>query len=187
MNPATRRPRRGDRHLRAAFVTLLFAAACSRAFAVDVTIGLAPDSGPPATFPMAMPPDTLLHLLAGFTAGMLAPALVSLAVPESTVRDHPYYLPAIGLTAAIDAGLAKETVDSTGFGDPDWWDAVHTALGGLLAGAIIFGIEGTLPPGSDERRELEVTGAAASIAAGVPVLIGLAAEIHAHFAGGSAP
>ena len=41
-----------------------------------------------------------------------------------------------GLGAAVVAGAGKEIVDRMGFGTPDKWDFLATALGGVFAAAV---------------------------------------------------
>jgi hypothetical protein len=43
-----------------------------------------------------------------------------------------------GLGAAICGGAAKELLDLTGFGKPEWLDLLATAAGGLAASALVF-------------------------------------------------
>ena len=46
---------------------------------------------------------------------------------------------ALGLAAAVVAGIGKEIYDMTGRGTPDYMDAIATGLGGA-AGAALYGL-----------------------------------------------
>lgn len=46
--------------------------------------------------------------------------------------------PVIGLAAALVAGALKEIVDHMGFGTPDVWDFVATAVGGAVGFGLIL-------------------------------------------------
>lgn len=82
-------------------------------------------------------PDGVLHSLAGTMSGLIAASIAAQAYPQSTIRRYPLLLPAIGASTALTAGIAKEVLDSTGFGDPQWHDIMHTILGGAVATAFI--------------------------------------------------
>lgn len=68
-----------------------------------------------------------IDLQAHFYAGLAICLAVSL-----------FTTPLIGFGVALLAGLAKEVVDKMGFGTPDKWDFVATAVGGLLGFVLIM-------------------------------------------------
>lgn len=43
-----------------------------------------------------------------------------------------YADPLTGLAAGVIAGAVKEIVDRMGYGTPDWWDFIITALGACV-------------------------------------------------------
>lgn len=85
----------------------------------------------------ALKPDGVLHSFGGTMSGLIAASVAAQLYPQSTIRRYPLLLPALGASAALTAGIAKEVLDSTGFGDPQWHDIMHTILGGALATAFI--------------------------------------------------
>lgn len=74
-------------------------------------------------------------------SGFLAASIAAEASSGSLLHAYPLFLPAVGLSAAVAAGIGKETLDSTGFGDPQWSDIVHTIYGGILAAGFIAAVE----------------------------------------------
>ena len=119
--------------------------------------------------------DTMLHILAGAMSGLLVSSAVSAIYGHTTVDAYPLLLPAVGLSAAIAAGIAKETVDSTGFGDPQWRDIIHTLIGGAIAAGITAGIEHM--GGSSTYRAKTTLLATIGVTLALPVGAGLGQEI----------
>lgn len=73
-----------------------------------------------------IPRDKQLHFLAGLSLALIVGSLFG---------------PAMGLGAAVVAGVAKELYDmTTGRGTPEWADLWFTLAGGLLGSLIIYGI-----------------------------------------------
>ena len=67
--------------------------------------------------------DTQSHFYAGLAICLAVSLFVS---------------PVIGLAVALLAGAIKEGIDALGFGTPDKWDFVATAIGGLVGFALLL-------------------------------------------------
>ncbi len=126
--------------------------------------------------------DKVLHFLAGASSALLASAVAAPALRDSPLPDPRYALAVSGISlgAAVCAGVAKELLDLTGFGDPDWRDLLATAAGGLAVSAAVlaasrsdrqaqlapvyasFGIALALPPGAALFRRLSSRRSSAS-------------------------
>jgi len=118
--------------------------------------------------------DKVLHFLFGASCALLASAVAAPALRDVPQPDRRYalYVSGVGLGAAVFGGAAKELLDLTGFGDPDWLDLLATAAGGLAVSAAVlaaaasdrearlapvyasFGIALALPPGVALVRRL---------------------------------
>lgn len=95
---------------------------------------------------------------------------------QPQVQAHPFLLPALGASAAVVAGIGKETLDSTGFGDPQWRDLIHTVIGGLLAAGVMIAVEhsgGGLASTSAQARLYAGLGVSLS----VPIAAGMLDEL----------
>lgn len=95
--------------------------------------------------------------------------------PPSTIQHYPLLLPALGAAAAVTAGVAKETLDSTGFGDPQWADLLHTAIGGFAAAGFVAAVERSPGIASPSRQAALFSGLGMSFS--VPIAAGLVEEI----------
>jgi hypothetical protein len=87
-----------------------------------------------------------LHFLAGMAIGLAAAGVVQIANDPQVPAPFPFVLPTIALSAATVAGMGKELLDSTGFGDPRFTDILITMTGGLAAAAAIAYEESLHPP-----------------------------------------
>lgn len=121
-------------------------------------------------------PDALLHAAGGIMAGMFAASAASALSSPSTLEKYPLFLPAVGLSAALTAGIAKETLDSTGFGTAQWTDLVHTIIGGIVAAGMIAGVELSGSSGSAAAQRSAF--ALAGIGFAVPIGAAFAEEVH---------
>ena len=95
---------------------------------------------------------------------------------QAEVRSYPLLLPALGASAALLAGIGKETLDSTGFGDPQWRDLIHTVIGGLLAAGVVAAVEhsgGSLASAGNQARLYAGLGVSFS----VPIAAGMLDEL----------
>ena len=88
----------------------------------------------------ALGEDKVLHFLFGASCALLASAVAAPALRDVPQPDRRYalYVSGVGLSAAVFGGAAKELLDLTGFGDPDWLDLLATAAGGLAVSAAVF-------------------------------------------------
>ena len=120
--------------------------------------------------PEEMRTHAALHLLAGMAAGLLSAGVADSAVPGRTISDYPLLLPAIAVSSATTAGIAKETLDSTGFGVPLFAEAMFTTGGGVLAGAMIGCLEGA-------RISPRVPLVAVGTILAIPVMIAFVQEV----------
>jgi hypothetical protein len=98
---------------------------------------------PPAAAQNPQPvrgPDKALHFLFGASCALLASAVAAPALRDLPQPDLRYALgvSGAGLGAAVCGGVAKELLDLTGFGKPEWLDLLATAAGGLAASALVF-------------------------------------------------
>jgi hypothetical protein len=112
----------------------------------------------------------VIHALAGLASGLLAAGLVEAAGPPRTFSDFPLLLPGVAVSSATAAGIAKEVLDSTGFGAPRFAEALSAVGGGLLAAAMIGGLEGA-------RIETPVPLLSIGALFAIPVTIALLEEI----------
>lgn len=139
-----------------------------------------PATGAKAAIPLPLLPrltsDGVLHSLGGTMSGLIAASVAALAYPEATARGYPLLLPAFGFSAALTAGIAKEVLDSTGFGDPQWHDIMHTMLGGALAAAFIAVAQLAFDWHAPRRNEAVLYGSV-GVAIAIPVGIGFLREI----------
>ncbi len=141
--------------------------------APTLPLNLAPADGPASA-------GKLYHFFAGFSVGLFAAAGVDGAYSAQTVAQYPYLLPLVALTASEAAGMSKEILDSTGFGDPRFGDVLITMSGGLAAAAAAFGMESTMPESQAGRQaSIEFFVAAATILA-TPVIVGMDQEIRSY-------
>ena len=90
-----------------------------------------------------------LHVLAGMAVGLTAAALTQDFNDPSAFTGQALVLPAVALGAAAVAGIAKELLDSTGFGDPRFTDILITMSGGRPGLAAVYTVH--LP--ADQQRQ----------------------------------
>jgi hypothetical protein len=128
---------------------------------------LAPPVSPPGELPAWF---KYLHFLAGISVGLSASELVR----ESS---SPWLRPLVAVGAAAAAGIGKEILDATGFGDPRVSDAVVTAIGGIAAAGILFYAQSVYPaaPPGPVNNDAYVISTAAVLA--LPVIVGAIQEI----------
>ncbi len=123
------------------------------------------------------PPGKSLHFLGGMMLGLAAAGIVDLASDPQLGATHPWSLPLTAIAAAAAGGVAKELLDSTGFGDPRFTDILITTAGGLAA-ALAAGYAESLYPSSPGGR---ADGASflisMALGAAIPVTIGFIGEI----------
>lgn len=134
----------------------------------------APGATPDHTFQSA---GKFLHFLAGMSLGMLGAGLAEYALEPTYPSQHPLELPSLAIAVALPAGIAKEVLDSTGFGDPRITDVLITTAGGLAAALIVGYAESFYPPdGSGKANSVALLISTSALLA-VPVAFGFAKEV----------
>jgi hypothetical protein len=114
--------------------------------------------------------DKALHFLFGASCALLVSAAAAPALRDGPRSDLGYALcvSGAGLGAAVCGGGAKELLDLTGFGNPEWADLLATAAGGLAASAAVLAAAG-----SDREARLAPVYASFGIALALPPAGGL--------------
>ena len=92
-----------------------------------------------------------LHVLGGMATGLAAAGIVEVAVDPAMPGRYPWLLPSAAIAGSILAGVSKEILDSTGFGDPQFRDILITSTGGMAA-ALIIGYAQSAYPGSGNGK-----------------------------------
>lgn len=92
-----------------------------------------------------------LHVLGGMASGLAAAGIVEVAVDPSMPGRYPWLLPMAALAGSVVAGVSKEILDSTGFGDPEFTDILITSTGGIAA-ALIVGYAQSVYPGTQNGQ-----------------------------------
>jgi hypothetical protein len=118
-----------------------------------------------------------LHVLGGMAAGLAAAGIVDIFIDPSSTAQAPWLLPAAALAGAALAGISKEVLDSTGFGDPQFTDILITSSGGMAV-ALMLGYAQTLYP-STRSGQVNSASYIFSLAAllALPVINGFLVEI----------
>lgn len=118
--------------------------------------------------------DKVLHFLFGASCALLASAVAAPALRDVPQPDLRYALSVsgAGLGAAVCGGAAKELLDLTGFGDPDWLDLLATAAGGLAASAAVLAASS-----SDRQARLAPVYASLGFALALPPAAGLLSRL----------
>lgn len=141
------------------------------AWAGAVTAGApatVPAAAPASTIPVAIPaaaealsgtalfgPESApvagkyLHFLAGMAAGFEAAGIFECVYGPGVMTQSILFSPIAALSGSALAGVAKEVLDSTGFGDPRLTDVLITMAGGLAAAMAVLFAHAILPPTSD--------------------------------------
>ena len=123
-----------------------------------------------------------LHVLGGMAVGLFAAGVVDMTVDPAVLARSPWLLPAAGIAGAVVAGIGKEVLDATGFGDPNLSDIFITSAGGLAA-ALAVGYAQAL---SEPTRNGQLNSGAyifsAALLAAAPVVNGFLVEIRRYAA-----
>ncbi len=90
-----------------------------------------------------------LHFLAGMAAGFEAAGIFECAYGPGVMTQSIVLSPLAALSGSALAGVAKEILDSTGFGDPRLTDVLITMAGGLAAAMAVLLAHAILPPTTD--------------------------------------
>jgi hypothetical protein len=157
---------------RAAIIILCAAVSCS-AGGQEIFIGI-PDTVPVTGTP---PGFKYLHFLAGLALGLSAAELVHALPLPVALQENELVLPLAAFSASVVGGIAKELLDSTGFGDPAVTDALVTMTGGLAAAAVVGYAQSIYPPGSAGRANEASFLLTSAIVLAVPVVIAFAGEV----------
>ncbi len=114
--------------------------------------------------------DKVLHVLFGASCALLASAAAASALRDAPGSDFRYALcvAGAGLGAAVGGGAAKELLDLSGFGNPDWLDLLATAAGGLAVSAAVLAASS-----SDREAHLAPVYASFGVALALPPAGGL--------------
>jgi hypothetical protein len=135
-------------------------------------------AGAQASLPAdAQPGFKYLHFLAGLSLGLSAAQLVESLGAGAPPRGSPWIPPLAAVAAAAVAGVGKEALDSTGFGDPRFSDIVVTTIGGLAASAMIVYADSLYPDTTAGRRNSASFVVSTAVVLAVPVVIGFAREV----------
>jgi hypothetical protein len=126
------------------------------------------------------PPGKSLHFLGGMMLGLAAAGIADLAVDPQLAAAHPCMLPLVALSASALGGVAKELLDSTGFGDPRFTDILITTGGGVAAAFAVGWAEGLYPSNHSGRANAASFLLSMAIGASVPVVIGFIGEIRSY-------
>jgi hypothetical protein len=114
--------------------------------------------------------DKVMHVLLGASSALLVSAIAAPALRDMPQSDLRYALcvSAAGLGAAVGAGAAKELLDMTGCGSPEWADLLATVAGGLAVSAAVFAASA-----SDRQARLGPVYASFGIVLALPPAAGL--------------
>jgi len=118
-----------------------------------------------------------LHVLGGMATGLAAAGIVEAIVDPSVQQRYPWLVPFAALAGAAMAGVSKEILDSTGFGDPQFTDILITSTGGVAA-ALVIGYAQCVYPRS-QSGQMNAASFVFSLAAliAMPVINGFLVEI----------
>jgi hypothetical protein len=152
-----------------------------RRTAVLIAVMLLPAAGGAygqALFTPGQPPaGKYLHFLAGMAAGFESAGIFECALGAGeTARSWPLS-PVIALSGSALAGIAKEILDSTGFGDPRLSDALITTAGGLVAAGAMLFAHLVLPPDTDGWAGSQAFAQTSAVLLSIPVAVGFIVEI----------
>jgi hypothetical protein len=111
-----------------------------------------------------------LHFLAGLSLGLSASELVR-------ETASPWLRPLVAVGTAAVAGVGKEVLDSTGFGDPRFSDIVVTTVGGLAAAGILLYTQSVYPPAGTGRANSDAYVISTAVVLALPVVVGAVQEI----------
>ena len=109
--------------------------------------------------------------------GLAAAGIADAAGDPQLGAVHPFSLPLIALSASAAGGIAKEILDSTGFGDPRFIDIFFTMSGGLVAALAAGYVEGLYPSTLSGRANSTSFLASMALGVSIPVVIGFVGEI----------
>ena len=87
-----------------------------------------------------------LHVLGGMAVGLAVAGILDVGMDPSVTAGYPWLLPASALAGAALAGISKEVLDSTGFGDPQLTDILITSAGGVVAALFVGSAQALYPP-----------------------------------------
>jgi hypothetical protein len=157
----------------------LFPAAASAELATDLLAAAQPQP--------ALSAGKYLHVLAGMAIGLTAATLTQDMSDPSAFAGQPMALPTVALGAAAIAGIAKELLDSTGFGDPRYTDVLITMGGGLIAAGSMLYTQSVYPQTGNGRLNSSIFSLVTALLLAVPVGIGFIKEINSAIERQSSP
>jgi hypothetical protein len=110
-----------------------------------------------------------LHVLAGASSALLVSAVAYPFVDLGSDQSNAAVVAGLGVGGAVIAGLTKELLDLSGWGQPEWSDLLLTLGGGLLAGTVVYAVS-CLQPGREEgSRGIPVVYGAFALILSLPV------------------
>ncbi len=117
------------------------------------------------------PADTssVLHVLAGASSALLVSALAYPLVDLDSDQGNAVAVAGLGVGGALIAGLTKELLDLSGWGDPAWSDLLLTLGGGLLAGTLVYAVTCLQPGSAEGSRGIPVVYGAFALVLSLPV------------------
>ncbi len=82
--------------------------------------------------------DSTLHFMAGMSAAFLFSALSYPIIKNEDYIEASFLISGIGFSSSVIAGIVKELIDKSGFGNQEWRDLFFTILGGAIASSLVF-------------------------------------------------
>ena len=123
------------------------------------------------------PPGKSLHFLGGLALGLAAAGITDAVCSPAYLQKYPVVLPLVALSAATVGGIAKEILDSTGFGDPRFTDIIITMTGGLAAVCAALYAQAVYPATLTGRADSSSFLISMSVSVSFPVIVGFIGEI----------
>ena len=110
-----------------------------------------------------------LHVLAGASSALLISAVAYPLVDAASEQRSALLVAGLGLYGALLAGIAKELLDSLGFGQPQWSDLLLTLGGGVLAASLVYTLTWLEPNDGNESAGLAAVYGSFALVLSLPV------------------
>jgi peptidoglycan/LPS O-acetylase OafA/YrhL len=110
-----------------------------------------------------------LHVLAGASSALLIGAVAYPLVEAESDQRSALLVAGLGLSGALLAGIAKELLDSLGFGQPQWSDLLLTLGGGVLAASLVYTLTWLEPNDGNESAGLAAVYGSFALVLSLPV------------------
>ena len=121
-----------------------------------------------------------LHVLGGMVTGLVAAGVVNAVADPAVLSQYPWVLPATAMAGSAIAGIAKEVLDSTGFGDPQLSDILITSTGGVVAALVLISAQSLYPPTRNGQVDSSSFVFSLAVLLALPVINGFLVEIGRH-------